>query len=145
MADVNDMMTAYAEDAVEYAAKLKRELDYSEESIEELEKLCTFLYNAIPRTFIKKLFRKAPSEETILQMSKMLGGYLGEVLIKHYGGEWAIENFNNEGNTIVLNVGDIKLFPVGKVYKRLKNGPEDNVLHFYGHIADELEKSNPAT
>jgi hypothetical protein len=134
------MMAAYAEDAVEYAAKFKIVLDHSEESIIELEKLCTLLHTAIPKTFIKKLFRKAPSEETILQMAKMLGGYLGEVLIKHHGGEWAIENFNNEGNTIVLNAGDIKIFPIGKVYKRLKNGPEDNVLHFYGHIADELEK-----
>jgi hypothetical protein len=140
MADVNDMMAAYAKDAVEYAAKFKRKLDYSEESIAELEKLCTFLYAAIPKTFFKKLFRKMPSDETIIGVSKMLGGYLGEVVIKHYGGHWEVENFMNEGNTIVLVSGEIKAFPVGKIYKRLKNGPEDNILHFYGHIADELGK-----
>lgn len=142
MADVNDMMEAYAQDAVDYAAHLKRVLDFSEKSIEQVEELCILLYNAIPRGFFKKLIRKAPSEETIIQMSKMLGGYVGEVLIKNYGGSWDIENFMNQGETIVLTIEDIKIFPVGKVYKRLKNGPEDNVAHFYSHMTRELKKSN---
>jgi len=133
-------MAAYAEDAVDYAKKLKRNLDYSEASIEEIEKICTLLYSAVPRTFFKKLFRKAPSDETILQMSKMLGGYLGEVIIKHYGGSWDIEDFMNGGNTIVLNTGGIKAFPIGKVYKRLTNGPEDNVAHFYQFLTEDLKK-----
>lgn len=135
-------MEAYALDAVEYAAKFKRNFDFSEKSIEQVEEVCTLLYNAIPRSFLKKWFRKAPSEETILQMSKMLGGYVGEVMIKYYGGNWDIENFMNEGNTIVLNIGEIKIFPVGKVYKRLKNGPEDNVAHFYHHISQQLKSPN---
>ncbi len=53
MADVNDMMAAYAEDAVEYAGQLKKELDYSEKSIQLVEEICTLLYNAIPRNFFK--------------------------------------------------------------------------------------------
>lgn len=142
MSDVGDMMSAYAADAVQYAAKFKRTLDYSEESIAELEKLCVLLYTAIPKTFIKKLFRKVPSEETILHMSKMLGGYMGEVIIRKYGGQWAIENFRHEGNTILLNAGGLKIFPVGTLYKRLKNGPEESILQVYGHIADELEKKS---
>lgn len=140
MEDVSAMMAAYAEDAVAYAAKFKIKLDYSEDSILQLEKLCTLLHKAIPDNFFKRLLRKVPSEETIIGVSKMLGGYLGEVLIKHYSGHWEIENFMNEGTTIVLVSGEIKAFPVGKVYRRLKNGPEDNTFHFYGHIADELGK-----
>jgi len=140
MADVNDMMAAYAEDAVEYAAQLKRTLDYSEESIKTIEDICSILYKAIPKNFWTRLIRKTPSEETIVQMSRMLGGYIGEVMIKHYGGTWEIEDFMNEGNTILVQTGDLKTFPVGKVYKRLKNGPEDNVHHFYQWITRELSK-----
>jgi hypothetical protein len=140
VADVNDMMAAYAEDAVEYAAKFKITLDYSEESIDKLEKFCTLLYTAIPKTFFKKLLRKVPSDESIIQVSKMLGGYWGEVLIRHHGGHWAIEDFMNEGNTILLETGDNKIFPVGKAYKRLTNGPEDNMAHFYRYMTQELKK-----
>jgi hypothetical protein len=138
MADVNDMMAAYAEDAVDYASKLKKQLDYSGDSIKEIEEICTLLYNSIPRNFFTKLFKKNPGEETILQMSKMLGGYLGEVIIKHHGGNWDIEDFMNEGNTIVLNIGDTKIFPVARIYKRLKNGPEDNVHHYYQFLVNNL-------
>ena len=141
MADVNDMMEAYAEDAVEYAKQLKKSLDYSEESIRQVEDICTMLYNAIPKSSLGKLFKKSPSEETIIQMSKMLGGYIGEVMKKHYGGNWGVEDFMNQGNTILINIGELKIFPVGKVYKRLKNGAEDNVYHYYQVMIKELSKT----
>jgi hypothetical protein len=140
MADVNDMMAAYAEDAVDYAKKLKITLDYSEESIQEVENICTMLYNDIPKSFFKRLIKQTPSEETIVQMSKMLGGYIGEVMIKHYGGSWDIEDFMNQGNTILVNIGELKTFPVSKVYKRLKNGPEDNVYYYYHVMTKELSR-----
>jgi len=131
-------MDAYAQDAVDYAAKLNKKLDYSEKSIEAVEEICTLLYNSLPKNFLAKFFRKSPNEETIIQISKMLGGYTGEVIKKHYGGSWDVEDF--QGNTIVLTVGEIKTFPVGKVYKRLKNGPEDNVHHFYHFVTREMKK-----
>jgi len=141
MADVNDMMAAYAEDAVDYAKQLKKSLDYSEESIRQVEDICTMLYSAIPKSFFGKLIKKSPSEETIIQMSKMLGGYIGEVMKKHYGGNWDIEDLMNQSNTILINIGELKTFPVGKVYKRLKNGEEDNVYHYYQVMTKELSKS----
>lgn len=142
MADVNDMMAAYAEDAVDYAKKLNKTLDYSEQSIQQVEDICTMLYNEIPKNFFKRLIKKAPSEETIIQMSKILGGYIGEVMIKHYGGSWDIEDFMNQGNTILVSIGELKTFPVGKVYKRLKNGPGDNVYYYYHVMTKELSKAS---
>jgi hypothetical protein len=142
MADVNDMMVAYAEDAVEYAAHLKKNLDYSKESVQVVEEICTLLYSSIPKGFVAKLFKKTPSEETILQMSKMMGGYVGEVIIKNYGGSWDIEDFMNQGNTTVLTIGETKIFPVARVYKRLKNGSEDNVYHYFHYLAESLKKTS---
>lgn len=133
-------MEAYSQDAVEYAKRLKKDLDYSEESINEVEEICSLLHKAIPKNFLGKLFKKSPSEETILQMAKMLGGYIGEVIRKHYGGNWVIEDLMNEGNVLFLNTGDMKTFPVSKVYKRLKNGPEDNVFYYYYAMTKDLQK-----
>ncbi len=92
--------------------------------------------------FFQKLIRKTPSEETVIHMSKMLGGYIGEVMIKHYGGNWDIEDFMNQGNTVLVNIGELKTFPVSKVYKRLKNGPEDNVYYYYQVMTKELPRSS---
>jgi hypothetical protein len=141
MADVNDMMAAYAEDAVEYTAKLKKKLDYSEESIATLEQVCDILHKAIPKTLFARFFmlKRKPSNETILQYSKMLGGYLGEVIIRNHGGKWSIEDFMNQGNTIVLTVGDTKIFPVGRVYKRLKEGSENNIQHYYSVLISTIK------
>lgn len=140
MADVNEMMKAYSLDAVDYAKQFNKTLDFSETSIQSLEDVCTLLYNEIPRGFFAKIFNKSPSEEAIIQMSKMLGAYIGEVMIKHYGGNWTIENFMNQGNTLVVNLEELKTFPVAKVYKRLKNGPEDNVHYYYFVMTKELKK-----
>lgn len=133
MSNVNDMMAAYAADAVDYASRLKKQLDYSEESIAVLEQVCDILHKAIPKTLFARffLFKRKPSNETILQYSKVLGGYLGEVIRKNHGGEWSIEDFMNQGNTIVLTIGDTKIFPVGRVFKRLKEGAENNLQHYY--------------
>lgn len=141
MADVNDMMAAYAEDAVEYAAKLKKKLDYSEESIATLEQLCDILHKAIPKTWFARFFmlKRKPSDETILQYSKMLGGYLGEVIIRNHGGKWSIEDFMHQGNTIILTIGDTKIFPVGRVYKRLKEGMENNIQHYYSVLLSTIK------
>ena len=141
MATANEMMEAYSLDAVDYAKKLNISLDFSEESIKSVEDLCSILYKEIPKGFLAKLIRKSPSEKMIMQVAKMLGGYIGQVMIKYYGGSWAIENFMNE-NTILINIDDLKTFPVGKVYKRLKNGPEDNVSHFYFIITKDLQRVN---
>lgn len=134
-------MTAYAEDAVEYASHLKKNLDYSNESIQVVEEICTLLYNSIPKGFIAKIFKNPPSEETILQISKMMGGYVGEVLIKNFGGNWDIEDFMNQGDTIVLTIGETKIFPVARIYKRLVNGPEDNVYHYFHYLVESFKKN----
>ena len=140
MNDINKMIAAYAQDAVECGKKFRKELDFSEQSIQRVEEICVHLYNDIPRDFLGKLFRKSPSEEEIIKMSYMLGAYVGEVMKQHLGGNWTVETFQNKSNTLVLNIGEVKTFPVAKVYKRLKNGPEDNLYHYYHFISKEISK-----
>jgi hypothetical protein len=141
MSDVNTMMAAYADEAVDYAKQLNLSLDFSENSIRHVEDICALLHDKIPKGFLEKFTKKSPPEEVIVRIAKMLGGYIGQVLINHYGGNWVMEsNIMSQDKTVILNIGGMKTFPVAKVYKRLKKGPGDNVYHYYIAISRELKK-----
>ncbi len=140
MSEFNEKMAHIAEDAVDYARKLKKELDYSEASIKDIEAICTLLYNDIPRGLFKKLLRKPPPEDMFVQMSTMLGAYVGEVMRRHYGGDWSIEDVLGSGKTIVITIGELKTFPPAKIYKRLKNGPEDSIDSYYHVMTKDQER-----
>ena len=125
---VSEMMRAYAEDACDFAKQLNIELDFSEESINKLDLILQQFHAGIPKG-LKKLFSKGPSEEQITQMSKMWGGYLGETIIGIFGGEW-IESTTFE-NAIAIKVQGTEIYPPAKIYKRIVNGQEDNIVQFF--------------
>ncbi|WP_126419525.1 hypothetical protein [Asticcacaulis excentricus] len=123
-------MSAYSADAVEYAQeRFGVDLDFSADSVARLENLLVTLHKSLPKGRIQKLFKKSPTDEEIRLMSKVLGAYLGEVIRRNKGGEWAS---NEQFDALGLYFGDDKwVFPVAKVHKRLMNGEEDNVFSFY--------------
>ncbi len=76
---VNDMMSAYALDAVDLArTRFGVALDFSEESINALEGILDRLHASLP-TGMQRAFRRGPTQEQIDQMAKIWGGYLGKV------------------------------------------------------------------
>jgi len=58
-----------------------------------------------------------------------LGSYVGEVIRRSVGGEWQTDDSDPQGETnIALKLPDGSLiWPVQRVMKRLKNGPEDGM------------------
>lgn len=131
---VGDMMAAYAEDAVDYCnEKFSVVLDYSEESVEKVEAVLASLHEQIPRGFIAKLFKYSPPPHVIDQLAKMLGGYVGEVMRRSWGGHWKHESNAFPGMkvyTLELS-GQSDVWPHFKVGNRIVNGPEDNVWHYF--------------
>lgn len=125
---VTDMMRAYAEDAIDFANQLNIELDFSEESLNKLDLILQQFHDGIPKG-LKKLFKKGPSEEQIAQMSKMWGGYLGETIIRMFGGEWIMSKTFE--NAIAIQVQGTEIYPPAKTYKRIVNGQEDNIVNYY--------------
>lgn len=125
---VHDMMVAFSTDAVEQAKELGVELDFSEESMKQLETILERYHASLPRG-IKKLFRKGPTEEQIHQVSMMWGAYLGEVMRKHLGGEWGMSKHFD--NAIAFFWKDSEVYPPAKVSKRIVGGDGDNVWVFY--------------
>jgi len=137
---VNDMMEAYSLDAIDFAkSNFKVELDYTGNSIAKIEGMAEKLYSDIPTNFIQKIFNKKPNEEEIDQICKMLGGYIGETIRKMKGGEWSFNQEISPGQLVIeLKVGEISIFPINKVHKRLSNGAEDNLNSFYRVMLEQL-------
>src|SRR5579864_701768 len=121
------MVAAYAERAVHAAQALNTRLDYSDNSVNELEAVLSRV--------------SSPAEgDAMAEACKMWGSYLGEVVRRRFGGEWSIETYPGKGfATLTLNVGVAKLFPSMKIHRRLTRGAEDDLCVFYRMAKDRLE------
>src|SRR5689334_20069910 len=111
------MMQQYAARAVQVARERKLQLDYSEQSLEKVEALLTE-------------FSSSDSEDPD-ELSRLWGGYFGEVVRRRFGGEWAIEKYPaGDFLIITLNVNGARLYPAMKVHRRLTNGDGENLWNF---------------
>jgi hypothetical protein len=129
---VNSMTQAYAEQAVTIAREFSAQLDFSENSLMEVEAILAQLAREMPA--------RKPSSDDVTEICKMWGSYFGEVVRRRFGGEWSIETYpGKEFATLTLSVNGNKLFPSIKVHRRLSEGESDNVWSFYKMIKAKLE------
>ncbi len=120
---VSAMATSYAEQAVVIAREFNTTLDYSENSLMELEAIVAQLALDLPNG--------APAEE-LTEMCKMWGSYFGEVVRRRFGGDWSIDTYpGKQFATLTLTIAGNKLFPSMKVHRRLTHGDADNLWNFY--------------
>ena len=124
---VAEMAASYAEQAVKAALDFNARLDYSENSLMELESLL-------------EQVSSSRQGDDMAEACKMWGSYLGEVVRRRFGGEWSIETYPGKGfATLTLSVGGAKLFPSMKIHRRLTRGSDDNLWAFYKMVKDRLE------
>ena len=146
---IAEMMRDYAEAAVELAHDFRVTLDYSESSLEGLEQILAQLHDerhamvGDPEAGRAETGQapaaSAQIEEQMVMMCKLWGGYLGEVVRRRWGGEWAMETYPGaDFATLTLNVRGAKLFPSVKIYRRLSEGEPDNVWNFYQRVKEKL-------
>jgi len=79
------MTDAYAQKAVIIAREFNARLDYSENSLMELEGI---LGAACARPSSRR-----PRHGRITEVCKMWGCYFGEVVRRRFGGDWSIETY----------------------------------------------------
>ena len=128
---VSTMAGAYAEQAVRIAREFNATLDYTENSLMELETIVARLALDLPNG--------APAEE-LAEMCKMWGSYLGEVVRRRFGGDWSIDTYpGKQFATLTLTVAGNRLFPSMKVHRRLTAGDADNLWTFYKMVKAKLE------
>jgi hypothetical protein len=121
---------AYAQDAVDIAKNnFKIVLDWSDESIKQVEHILDELYKAKAHT--------QPSEEQIYRFAKIFGSYVGEVFRMNHKADWGMITMGDEQFPGLQSEKKAQLFwPWGKVNNRLMNGEEDNIAHYYNALLE---------
>jgi hypothetical protein len=118
MADttIDDVMKAYAVDAVAAAARREIDLDFSEASLDLVDELLgrECFVGPTPRTPAS-----LEDEETLWVLAKCFGAYVGEVTIRCVGGHWVGDATDDGGIRPAIEVQGVKGFPVDKVWKRM--------------------------
>ena len=139
---LGEMMQEYAEKAVELARDFHVQLDFTENSVQALEQILAQLHEEHRAFTAGRSSPEQAVEEQMVTMCKLWGGYLGEVVRRRWGGDWAMESYPGANfATLTLNVRGGKLFPSMKIYRRLTEGPADNVWSFYERVRSKLEAS----
>jgi len=138
--DIARLMQDYAEQAVRLARQFQIELDYSEASLEQVDGLLERWHGQRQSGRHEAALDGQTLENSVDEMSRIWGGYLGEVIRRRFGGEWTIDKYPAGDFPIVtLNVNGARLFPAMKIHKRLTNGAVDNLLPFYQNVRARLE------
>jgi hypothetical protein len=119
-ATIEKMMGAFSLDAVTHATKMGVSLDYTEASLNDVELI------------LSKLENSRPSEPDLQAASKCYGGYIGEVMRFEWGGgEWLVPSDGPFQGALTFQYRQFLMSPPDKVYKRLTNGSEDNILFYF--------------
>lgn len=122
---------AYALDAVDFARDtMNSTLDLSDQSIRLLEEILD--------VFHRNIGEARPSDEQIVNFSKMWGSYLGEVFRKNHGAIWGMVTYEGQSFVGLRSTSGSLFWPWGRVENRLRNGPEDNVWHYYQRLTGRI-------
>ena len=85
-----------------------------------------------------EIFRYQLTEENRHAWISLIGAFLGQTIIKVYGGQWIDES----NLSIELKDGTI-CYPIDKVVKQLENGKEDSIYYYFTFISEILDKKLP--
>ena len=116
-------MVELAEKAVEAAKFWKLDLDYSAESLEQVDGLMQMIFRS-------NRMQSLP-EDILLGVANIYGAYLGEVLLRCGLEDLDYAWVKNEEGEIGLGREDAWVAPVSKVYKRITQGPEHDLMNFF--------------
>ena len=127
------VVVAQAQSAVK-TAKLKwqESLDFTQDSLEGVERILGKIHNA----GLYGSGSAKPSEEELAVLSKMWGIYIGEVIRRHYGGQWS----QAEDGTLSLSIGEAKgVYPIAKARKRMVDGATDNIRYYFSSMTKLIQ------
>ncbi|MFK8067472.1 MAG: hypothetical protein AB8D52_04435 [Gammaproteobacteria bacterium] len=82
--------------------------------------------------------RQRERERSHGRLPDILGSYLGEAIIKEYGGEWVSIN----GVPSVKIDNNLIVFPFNKVEKQFLNGSEDSISFYFKYIDQLINEKN---
>jgi hypothetical protein len=118
-------------EAIRFARdKYRIHLDWSDDSVQEVETILADLHDDLMESF--------PSEEELWDTAAVFGSYVGEVYRKNHGATWGLVTLAGESFPgMRAHQSDTKFWPWMRALKRIENGPEDNIWHYYRALVDE--------
>lgn len=123
MTSLAEQMEADAQEAMKFTRKhFVIELNFSEASLAQLDEQC----DAVDYTL-----GGGKSEENLQLLRRIWGAYLGEVVRRQHGGEWVTAANASDQETTALQCDAKTIFPHDRVYQRLAEGSEHNLVDFY--------------
>src|SRR5215472_10446911 len=128
---LDGMMQAYAAEAVRVAAsEHRRTLDYSTTSIESVESILDALSPAL--------------ESDLEWLTKLWGGYFGEVFRRRYSSEWTMSEYPGGKFAVpTLEIAGSRIYPLLKVHRRLTLGASENLVSFAEMARKRLDAAHP--
>lgn len=108
-------------------------LDFTPESLKRVEGVLEQLHDMLKAAPPDE----RPTEKQIEGASIAWGVYVGEVVRRHYGGQWEL---SKPDGILQLVIGKASVFPVRKVQKRITEGPGDNVAFYFSAMKTVLEQ-----
>ena len=126
------LLLAQSQLAVQNARiKWAESLDFTADSLDAIERMLGKMHNlakyAAPGA--------GPTEDHISSAATLWGIYIGEVIRRHYGGQWAM----SEDGALSLAVGESQVHPIAKARNRIANGPTENIRYYFAAIAKVLQ------
>jgi hypothetical protein len=137
MTDVSSIMQGLAVNAITVAKdKFNVSLDYSENSLQQLEVLLQQAHEDYKQAASSVNFPSSPIENTV----RVWGGYLGEVIRRSLGGEWIIYQ-----KDVFLQLDTQRLDTLGQVRSRIMTGAQYNVQDYFKKLSNKPEEFQPLT
>jgi hypothetical protein len=121
LSTINDEMKETADYAIKASReRFKLELDFSEPSIAQLDKILDRIYWGFSSQ------NKDKSESGLIFQTAMIwGSYLGEFMRRKWGGTWIFK-----GKDRLLSIINIEFSPINLVYQKITTHPEYSVKNY---------------
>jgi hypothetical protein len=126
---IADVMQTYAADAVRHAKNhYGIDLDFSEASLRQIDRML----DDRMRGAVIEADRLTPEEQEDLWVyCKMIGGYVGEVIIRNLGGAWQAKPTDSGGTAVkLMAAGRIEASPPEGVWRTLTE-PYRSMTSYY--------------
>jgi hypothetical protein len=131
---INNEMIKQAEYASIVAKeKFGRNLDFSEDSLVQLEALFDQAYQRFGQLAKEGKLRN----ENVQKTADVWGSYLGEVIRRKWGGTWS-RKANNA--TLVIDGNDI--LPIAFAYQRIARQPQYKTPQYYADVSVEFQRQS---
>ena len=142
--DMNKEMAVTAEEAVRTAKEqFGITLDYSENSVKNVEEILTRIYKQLHPNIFKHLFgggQEPITEQQLEEITHLWGAYIGEVIRRHQGGSWSWVEWEKVPLAALKIGDDITVFPPNKVKKRLTCGDSDKLDFYYSALSMKIKE-----